>query len=849
MDDLSFFSKTEKEIIRGDESSNKKLDCETCKLYKGCNTPKMKYSGKGNLKILIIGEAPGKTEDETGIQFIGSSGQLLREIIEELGLDLDEDFWKINAVSCRPPKNRTPSPLEVSCCRSILLDTIKKLQPKVIIPLGKIAMEGLVGYRLTGRLRNISITDWAGENIPDQELNCYICPSWHPSYLIRQGEDIILKKLLKNHVKKAVELSRNESWYSYNYNSDCFITTDLEEAKGYLKKLSKKKILTFDFETTGKKPYKIGHEIYTVSLSDGLFSFAFPFFDNEEFRWLFKDIMVNPKIKKIAHNAKFEMLWYKVRGAFNNKESEWPVNVYWDTMLGAHIFHNQKKTNLKYLTYVKLGIAGYDEDIDKFLVSLDDKEFGANSFNRIKEAPIGKLLFYNALDSLFTYKLYEYQKSNLSEEEIQALFFHMESTASLAKMEYNGINFNEEEAKEISDRISGKMNSIEKTILSLPEMKKWDKDYTFRPSATGDITYLLFDKLKYKVGEKYLTPTGKPKGDIESLERFDIPLVKKVLEWRKWQKVSSTYLDGLKRESYNNLIHCFFNLGLVDSFRTSSDSPNLQNIPHRDGDVAFLVRQLFFPSLGNILNEYDYKAVEVCIIACYNKDPNLIKYIKDPSSDLHKDMAALIFMKDRNEVTSQERYLAKNRFVFPTFYGSYWKNTSRNLWEGALPETIKHLKDKGIKNNLNFTAHVEDVEEEFWGKFSTAYEWMNRVIKDYERKGYIEMYTGFKCYAPLTRNQLINYRVQGTACHCLLWTLNNVTKEMERKKLESKLVLQIHDSILSDTKKEEEDIIDYLIVKYGTQKIREYWEWLIVPLSIEKKRGTESWAEMEDCKL
>jgi uracil-DNA glycosylase len=91
-------------------SSNiKSMDpCEQCGLYKGCVSPKMEVTGKGGKKILIIAEAPGKTEDEQGIQLIGEAGQILRNCLEELDYNLDRDFWKTNIINCRPPGNRNP---------------------------------------------------------------------------------------------------------------------------------------------------------------------------------------------------------------------------------------------------------------------------------------------------------------------------------------------------------------------------------------------------------------------------------------------------------------------------------------------------------------------------------------------------------------------------------------------------------------------------------------------------------------------------------------------------------------------------------------------------------------------
>jgi DNA polymerase I-like protein with 3'-5' exonuclease and polymerase domains len=295
-------------------------------------------------------------------------------------------------------------------------------------------------------------------------------------------------------------------------------------------------------------------------------------------------------------------------------------------------------------------------------------------------------------------------------------------------------------------------------------------------------------------------------------------------------------------------LHAIYNLHIVDSYRSSSDSPNFQNIPKHDAEVASLLRMLLGPRPGRVLGEYDYKAIEVCVIACYNKDPRLIEYINNPSTDMHRDMAAKLFLRPKKDITDDERYGAKNGFVFPTFYGSYYKNTGKYLWENAKPETIAHLRQKGIKNLLDFTEHVKKVEHVFWNdQFSVGYEWMEKTIADFHQRGFMDSYTGFRYYGPLSNNQILNYRVQGSAFHCLLWTLDKVADEVEKKGMGTIMVGQIHDAMYPDFPPEEEEELDRIIWEYGTQKIKDHWPWIIVPLNIEKSRSAVdgNWADMQ----
>ncbi|HEY0088179.1 MAG TPA: uracil-DNA glycosylase, partial [Candidatus Lokiarchaeia archaeon] len=172
--------------------------CEKCGLYKNCNSPKMQYTGKGKKEILIIGESPGKTENIKGIQFIGESGQLLRKYFKELNINFEEDCWKTNSVICYQ-ENKTPTIAQVNYCRRNLKEAIEKLKPKKILTFGKVALQGLVGDKVSVT----GINEWVGWQIPDQDYQCYIYPNYHPAYLLRNKDDIILNKKFKEYLSNA----------------------------------------------------------------------------------------------------------------------------------------------------------------------------------------------------------------------------------------------------------------------------------------------------------------------------------------------------------------------------------------------------------------------------------------------------------------------------------------------------------------------------------------------------------------------------------------------------------------------------------------------------------------------
>ena len=149
--------------------------CGACGIYRQCKSPKMPVSGQGKQGVLIVGEAPGAVEDEQGKPFVGESGQLLRETLERLDVNVDRDCWVTNSLICRPPKNRTPTDKEIDYCRPNLINTIEEVQPKTIVLLGAVPVKSLIGWLWREQVG--ALGRWIGWRIPCQKLNAWICPA------------------------------------------------------------------------------------------------------------------------------------------------------------------------------------------------------------------------------------------------------------------------------------------------------------------------------------------------------------------------------------------------------------------------------------------------------------------------------------------------------------------------------------------------------------------------------------------------------------------------------------------------------------------------------------------------
>jgi len=313
-----------------------------------------------------------------------------------------------------------------------------------------------------------------------------------------------------------------------------------------------------------------------------------------------------------------------------------------------------------------------------------------------------------------------------------------------------------------------------------------------------------------------------------------------------------------KRFSFQGKMHPSFGLNIPVTYRPSSSEPNFTNIPKRDDYSKEACRKGIKPRKGRGLLSSDFSGIEVAISACYNKDKNLIKYITDEKTDMHRDSAADIWILPTEEVTEKIRYSGKNGWVFPQFYNDYYGNCAINMWDNYLDletnsgVTLKnHLAKKGIRNLGAFTEHCKKVEQKFWGvRFKTYRKWKDQINEEYQKNGYLETYFGFQFTGYMTKNECNNYQTQGTAFHVLLWTLMEVEKEMVRQKMDSLIVGQIYDDMITDYEDHELEQMIETIDYYGTQEVRDRHKWIIIPLEIDHEiSGIDgNWAEMEEVK-
>ena len=391
--------------------------------------------------------------------------------------------------------------------------------------------------------------------------------------------------------------------------------------------------------------------------------------------------------------------------------------------------------------------------------------------------------------------------------------------------------------RRVERRIENTMGELQDSPLFAAGRKVYGRK--FNPASNDHLAQILYSDLGHIPSKK--TASGKASTDEESLRATGQADIVKLLECRKLEKIKTTYLGNFLKEQIDGVMHPFFNLNRVITFRSSSSSPNFQNIPNRDPEMKMLARQAIIPRPGHLLLCADYSGAEVRIANSYHHDPTMTTYNKDSSKDMHRDTALELFKLKPGQITKPVRNIAKGKFVFAQFYGDWYKSCAEGMWQDVLNEEyakladgttlLQHMKKVGIGTPQAFENHVKKVERAFWyTRFPVYAQWKVDWWEEYQNKGYFDTYTGFRCQTVMSRNDAVNYPIQGSAFHCLLWSLCRVTEISIRDNWKSRIVGQIHDEMVLDVHPSELEMVVRTLHRVMERELLEHYAWITVPM-------------------
>lgn len=380
--------------------------CRKCGLHRSAiSHPQIKPYGAFKKRIMIVGEAPGEEEDRAGRPWQGPAGRLLQAELKRFGIDLFQDCISYSSVNCRPTTirkgravNRDPSNKELLQCRNLVLRAVYSLKPSLLILLGGLAVQSVIGARWSKDLGGVN--RWRGFTIPDRELKTWICPSFSPSTIeeIDDSRRVPYLTVFRQDLQRMLAKLEEPLPQWEDEKKQVVI---VEDTGDLVRLLRDARLVAWDLETTGLKPYDTSvHKILAAAFcpSEDV-SYVTPYPDMRAL----KRILYDDRIKKIAQHDKFDSMWAWVYGGYE------PRGRVWDTMLASHVEDNRPGiTGLKFQAYVRFGLVGYDDLMEPYLQGSNRKD--TNSTNGLEEAMRRpdlrkEALLYCGVDALLTRRI------------------------------------------------------------------------------------------------------------------------------------------------------------------------------------------------------------------------------------------------------------------------------------------------------------------------------------------------------------------------------------------------------------------------------------------------------------
>ena len=423
-------------------------------------------------------------------------------------------------------------------------------------------------------------------------------------------------------------------------------------------------------------------------------------------------------------------------------------------------------------------------------------------------------------ESYVNYASVEVLRQKLRDTKMDTLFrdIEMPLVFTLFDMEQNGIRVEADALKQYGDQLAGKIAELEKEIYE-------EAGETFNINSPKQLGVVLFENMKLPGGRKTKTGYSTAADVLEKLAP-EHPVVAKILEYRQYTKLKSTYADGLANYIQDDgRIHGKFNQTITATGRISSTEPNRQNLPVRM-ELGRLIRKVFIPEEGYRFVDADYSQIELRVLAHCSGDEHLIQAYKE-QSDIHRITASQVFHIPFDEVTPQQRRNAK-AVNFGIVYGISSFGLSQDL-SITRKEAAKYIDDyfatyPGIKTFLDHA--VTHAKEE--GYVVTLFG-RRRPVPELSSSNFMQRSFGERV--------AMNSPIQGAAADIIKIAMIRVNQRLKDQKMKSRLVLQVHDELLIEAYEPELDEVQNIL-----KEEMEHAAELKVPLEIDMHTG-DNWYE------
>lgn len=618
----------------------------------------------------------------------------------------------------------------------------------------------------------------------DTNVENFLLKSFDQEALGKKFEELEFYALLKYLAIDAPEkITKREE---KNYQT----ILDLKVLKEMIDELKNAKYVSIDLETTSVNPMLA--EIVGISLSfNKNCAFYIPiiypekkknnFGDNdlEVALSVMKEFLENKDIRKVGQNIKYDAL-------ILNRHGVKVSNIFLDTMIAAHILNpaaRSYKLDVLSIEFLNYNMVPIEELIGK----------GKDQIT-MDLVPLDKISYYAAEDADIVFQLVEIFAPKL-EENGQLNFFadiEMPLIDVLMKMEIEGVYVDEDLLNEMSLNVGDRLDLIVKEIYNIAEEE-------FNINSTQQLAKILFDDLKLTQIKKRSTAENVLK---ELVNEHELPEL--ILSYRKLNKLKNTYIDALPASINKNTkrIHSTFNQTIAATGRLSSTGPNFQNIPIRTVDGREIRKSFIAQQKNWGIFSADYSQIELRIMAHLSRDKELCKAFKD-NLDIHDRTASLIYNVPLDDVQSEMRRTAKV-INFGIMYGAGPFRISQELGisRSAAQEIIKQyfIQYSGIQNYIDDTlskARSDNYVETILGR--------RRYVWDVNSENALKKQAAERV--------AINMPIQGSAAELIKIAMIDIQKNIENDKLNSKMILQIHDELLFEYPFDEEEHLISMVKK------------------------------------
>lgn len=515
-----------------------------------------------------------------------------------------------------------------------------------------------------------------------------------------------------------------------------------------------------------------------------------------------KGILEDPRIIKIGHNIKYDLIVLKNEGIELK-------GVSFDTMIASYLLmpnkanHNLDDIALHYIGYKKLT---YGEVAGK-------KNF--------REVHIEDAARYSCEDVSVTRRLKEGLEPMLRDNGLDTLFYNIEIPLIevLADMEMVGVRIDLHMMEMFSKEIEKELSAIEERVYFIAGER-------FNINSPKQLQEILFDRLGLRTIKR--TKTGYST-DVDVLEELALEheLPREILEHRTLSKLKNTYVDALPMliNPRTGRLHTSFNQTVTATGRLSSSEPNLQNIPVR-GEWGRRIRRAFIADDGNLLLSADYSQIELRILAHLSNDKGLIEIFKN-DGDIHSMTASELFGVSLEKVDAEMRRMAKT-VNFGIIYGISPYGLSKEL--GISPDEAKEYIDTYFARHKGVRRYID--------------EQINLAIKDgyvttmFNRKRPIpEIKSTNKNTRQLGERLAMNTPIQGSAADIIKIAMINIHSRLKQEKLKTRMLLQVHDELLFEVPLKEIEIVRKIVKEEMEGVVK-----LSIPLKVDIGTG-KSWAD------